>query len=182
MSDKEFRGWWLMHLARQPSVVNLALVGVGIIYCKETLVCAHAILLLIGRSRLCTSVRHLAGAGIDSFQTQDGNPISSCHESALCARVQNGMPSVALPQRPAAAALKRAHRTTARHIRAVHHAVGNLDIDIHAKHGAKRKHFSRRIAADIACAMRCTCIGLLKHDAPMCLKWKVCVRSPFPSS
>ena len=113
VSDKEFRGWWLMHLARQPSVVNLALVGVGIIYCKETLVCAHAILLLIGRSRLCTSVRHLAGAGIDSFQTQDGNPISSCHESALCARVQNGMPSVALPQRPAAAALKRAHRTTA---------------------------------------------------------------------
>jgi hypothetical protein len=44
-----------MHIARQPTVINGAFVGVAIITC----------------------------AAVDSFQTQDGNPISSCKESLL---------------------------------------------------------------------------------------------------
>ncbi len=54
-NPREFRGWWIMHIARQPTTVNGAFVGVAILTC----------------------------ACIDAFQSQDNNPISSCKESLL---------------------------------------------------------------------------------------------------
>ena len=51
-NPKEFRGWWLFHLARQPTVVNFSFVSVAILWC----------------------------AASDAVQSQDGNPISTCYE------------------------------------------------------------------------------------------------------
>jgi UMF1 family MFS transporter len=55
VNPKEFRGWWLMQLARQPTIVNATLTGVAIFSC----------------------------AALDSVQSMDGNPISSCKEPAM---------------------------------------------------------------------------------------------------